>query len=166
MDEITKKTGLVTLSCEHSFHFRCIDSWFTKQVWEELDQTCPCCRSKGDEMDRCEIQEFDEEEEEEDDDESYEDDEESEAASTVSDDDSMSDIRWERTGPGRWFVVSNREVAYESIRNLFGPLNEFEEEETPVTVAARKIQAIYRGYKVRDVQQTQQAARALMSLAA
>ncbi len=111
-------------------------------------------------MDRCEIQELDEEE----DDESYEDDEESEAASEASDDDSMSDIRWERTGPGRWLVVSSREVAYEGIRSLFGPLNEFEEEETPVTVAARKIQAIYRGYKVRETHQTQQVVQGLMSL--
>ena len=159
LEAITKQTGSTTLSCEHAFHFRCIDSWFTKQVFDQLEQTCPCCRNGGCDMDRCSIMELDEEEEY--DDESYEED----AASEASDDESMSDIRWERTGPGHWLVISNRELAYEGFRSLFGPLNEFEEEETPVTVAARKIQAIYRGYKVRDTRQTQQAVQGLMSLA-
>lgn len=165
MDAITKQTGLVTLSCEHSFHLRCIDEWFCKQLMGGNNQTCPCCRSEGTELDRCAFEEV--EEDEEDDDETY-DDEESEGASEGEEGDFPdfnSEVRWERLSPGRWVVSNSREVAYEGLRSLFGPMNELEvEEETSQEVAARKIQAIFRGYKVRSTRENQMAATALLSL--
>jgi hypothetical protein len=166
IEAITKQTGLVTLSCEHSFHLRCIDEWFCKQLISGTNQTCPCCRSEGNTLDRCA---FEEVEEEEDDDESYEDDE-SEAASEDEEEggdypDFNSEIRWERLGPGRWIVSNSREMAYESLRSLFGPLNELEvQEETSQEVAARKIQAIFRGYTTRTKVEVHTAADMLLYL--
>ena len=161
MDEINKQTGIVTLSCDHSFHFRCIDSWFTKQIGDDLDQTCPCCRSGGGEMDRCEVYTVDEEDE---DDETFVDymDAESQAATDMPDEEELEELLWERIAPGQWLIVSGREVAYEGVRNLFGPLNELEvEQENPQEVAARKIQAIFRGSRVRN---THEAAVNLLRL--
>jgi hypothetical protein len=119
LEAVTKQTGSVILSCEHSFHFRCIDNWFSKQIYDDLEQTCPCCRSKGTDLDRCEVIEEDEEEY---DDETYAD-EESETASDLPDEDEMGDARWERLGPGRWMLINSQELALENVRGLFGPLN-------------------------------------------
>ena len=63
-DDITKETGSTTLSCEHTFHFRCISTWFVKQFMKDLPETCPCCRSEGNEMDRVEFDDTEIEEEE------------------------------------------------------------------------------------------------------
>lgn len=52
-EAITKASGSTTLSCEHTFHFRCIQTWFSKQVDQDFSQSCPCCRDKGTELDRC-----------------------------------------------------------------------------------------------------------------
>lgn len=38
-ENITRQTGLTTLSCSHSFHLKCIGTWVLKS------ETCPCCRS-------------------------------------------------------------------------------------------------------------------------
>ena len=159
MEPITKETGSTVLSCEHAFHFRCIDSWFGKQVWEGLEQTCPCCRNQGSHLDRCEVMEPDDEEEE--DDETYAD-AESETATDMPDEDELEDVRWERIGPGRWMIINAQEMAFEGIRSLFGPLNELDAvEEDPKEVAARKIQSIFRGNQVRN---THEAAVGLMRL--
>jgi hypothetical protein len=153
-DAITKETGSTTLSCEHVFHFRCIDEWFTKQLLDNLHQTCPCCRSEGAELDRCMYEEV-----EEDDDYATEEDAESETASDANSilneiPWEVSDLLWERGGEGRWVVTSRQELAYQSFRSLFGEMNELELEdeqpEDPRIVAARKIQAIFRGNQVRN----------------
>lgn len=161
MEAITKATGSTVLSCEHAFHFRCIDSWFTKQVCDDIAQTCPCCRSSGCEMDRCSLVEM--AEDEEDDDETYaEGDAESQTADDMPNDEEMEDIRWERLGPGRWIITTSHELAMEGVRNLFGPLNQLDaKEEDPRDAAVRKIQAIFRGHKTRE---TFYAARMLMTL--
>jgi hypothetical protein len=168
-DAITKKTGSVSLSCEHIFHFRCIDEWFTKQILEEQEQTCPCCRSKGTDLDRCNAEVVQENEEDDDETFIYEgEEEESETASIMTDDSSYSDVRfWQRQGPGTWLIISSSTVAYESMRALFGPLNELELEnpepvqENPQEQAARKIQAFFRG---KQYQNNHEAALALMRL--
>lgn len=160
MEAITKATGSTVLSCEHAFHFRCIDSWFTKQICEDLPQTCPCCRNGGCEMDRCSVVEMAEEEEDEDD-ETYAD-AESQTATDVPDEEELEDIRWERLGPGRWVITTSHELAMEGFRNLFGPINELDAvEEDPREIAARKIQAIFRGTLIRN---KHTAAVALMRL--
>lgn len=61
-EAITKASGSTTLSCEHTFHFRCIHTWFSKQVDQEMTQSCPCCRDKGSTLDRCHEEEEEEEE--------------------------------------------------------------------------------------------------------
>lgn len=162
MEAISKQTGSATLSCEHTFHFRCIDSWFGKQIMEDLPQTCPCCRGQGTDMDRCEIFEI------EDDEEDDVADDESESIHSEVPDDLDDEIRWERVGPGRWMVISCPEMALEGVRSLFGPLNELDFEEEPQQeadlapiAAAQKIQAVVRGVLVRNTFQT---ARALVQL--
>jgi hypothetical protein len=40
---VNTETGHTTLSCGHTFHFRCISAWFYAQ---ETDSSCPCCRHK------------------------------------------------------------------------------------------------------------------------
>ena len=40
LEAISTTTGMTTLACSHSFHFRCIASWILAH------DTCPCCRSK------------------------------------------------------------------------------------------------------------------------
>lgn len=162
-DEITKATGSTTLSCEHSFHFRCIVNWFDKQITDDLDQTCPCCRGGGSEMDRCEVHEWNEGDDDDEEDEDYEDDDEDvESVSFAPGSGSDELFRWEQTGAGQWLITSNRQMAYESLRCLFGPLNELEvEEETPAEIAARKIQAIFRGHRERKIYG---AVKAILSL--
>lgn len=165
-DAITKATGSTTLSCEHAFHFRCIDEWFTKQLLDNLHQTCPCCRSEGAELDRCMYEEVSEEG---DDDYATEEDAESETASdanSVLDEIpwEMADLLWERGGEGRWVVTSRQELAYQGLRSLFGEMNELEvQEETSQEVAARKIQAIFRGFKTREMYRTVRTLLALVN---
>jgi hypothetical protein len=162
MDAITKATGSTVLSCEHAFHFRCIDEWFTKQLLDNLHQTCPCCRSEGAELDRCMYEELEDEDE---DDETYaDDDEESEDADSVLEEmtsderdllsDLVSDIHdllWERRGEGSWIVTSRQELAYQGLRSLFGEMNDLDADPVVLNNAAQKIQAIVRGHQVRRV---------------
>lgn len=169
LDEITKQTGVVTLSCSHNFHFRCIDEWFYKQLCESQHQTCPCCRNEGNELDRCA---FEEVEEEDDDEESYADSEASSVtASEASESDTLAEMlisgefRLERNPQGQWLVTSTHDIAYESLRNVFGPLNTLDVEvETPQEVAARKIQAVFRGYRARSGTDVHKAAQTLLRL--
>jgi len=39
-EDIRPETGSVVTSCNHSFHFRCLTSWYSKQS----ERTCPNCR--------------------------------------------------------------------------------------------------------------------------
>jgi hypothetical protein len=41
-EEINASTGVVTLSCTHSYHFSCISAWFLKND----KSNCPCCRKE------------------------------------------------------------------------------------------------------------------------
>ena len=148
LEDINKLTGQVILSCQHSFHYRCIDNWFGKQVWDGHEQSCPCCRDAGKHHDRASVHELEEEDEEEE--EFVEGEGEGEEDDSVSIiQEPMDEIRWERIGPGRWFVTSNNTVAYESMRSLFGPLNELVVEDDPNRGAILKIQALFRGHLVR-----------------
>jgi hypothetical protein len=163
LEAITKQTGVVTLSCVHNFHFRCIDEWFYKQLVEGNHQTCPCCRSEGTDLDRCAYEEV---EANDDDDETYEDDEDD-----ISESNSLADfaerlsegsLRLERNASGQWVVTNVEDLVYDSVRSLFGPLNTLDlEVESPQEIAARKIQAFFRGNEARN---THRAAVALMRL--
>ena len=109
------------------------------------------------------------EDEEDDDEESYEedDDEVSEAGSLDEFAERIWDgtLRLERNASGQWVVIDTQEMAFESLRSVFGPLNDLDEQpveaEDPRIVAARKIQAIFRGNQVRN---THKAAVTLMRL--
>ena len=91
-EQISKDTGQVTTSCGHSFHFKCLNTWYWQQSQnEEGRESCPCCRKEPGEY---------------------------ELASTVSDEsDESTEMEWEdneeegpewvRVGPGRWIVPSD-----------------------------------------------------------
>lgn len=168
MDEITKQTGIVTLSCDHSFHYRCIDNWFAKQIWNDSPQSCPCCRNEGAEsgLDRCKVFHS---EDNDDEDSDYSDDD---TVSVHRDDDWLADMLmsedWvleRNVRTGQFLFTPAVEISLMQVRNLFGPLNDMDAEPSPsADFAARKIQAVYRAYKARTTLQTQKAAQALMRL--
>lgn len=75
-EAVKQETGHTTLSCGHTFHFRCISAWFYAQ---EADSSCPCCRHKVGELENVVWQEdIDEADEEEDSDYEEEDEEDAE----------------------------------------------------------------------------------------
>jgi hypothetical protein len=43
-------TGITTMSCNHSFHYKCLSTWFINQP-DEL-QSCPCCRREAGPLER------------------------------------------------------------------------------------------------------------------
>lgn len=65
-DIIVKNTGCTTLSCEHTFHYSCITSWFLKT---EAESSCPSCRKLMGPMEDVPHEEDEDEEYEEEDDE-------------------------------------------------------------------------------------------------
>ena len=73
LEDITKETGSTTLSCEHTFHLRCIVKWFAEQDMKDMPESCPYCRSEGNHVDRACFAEIygDEEEEEEEEDTNF-----------------------------------------------------------------------------------------------
>ena len=46
-DAITKETGHTTMSCGHTFHFRCLTNWFCSQQDTEVACSCPTCRHEA-----------------------------------------------------------------------------------------------------------------------
>ena len=115
-------------------------------------------------MDRCEVAQGDEEDE---DDSDYESDDASEASNN--DEDFFLNMRNEdyllerNLRTGQWLFTPNSEVAFGWFRYLFGPLNDLDYDDR-VDMAARKIQAVYRGYRARTTLETQKAARTLLRL--
>ena len=156
-DDITKATGSTTLSCDHVFHFRCIDKWLTKQIFDGLDQTCPCCRGAGGEFDRLSVisagEEEEEAEDEDEDDETYVDEEAEDDADSILDEipQDMDDLIWERAGEGRWVITSRPELAYQGLRGLFGEANEMDAAPVVAPASVSKIQALFRGHASRKV---------------
>ena len=94
---ITVTSGQVTTSCGHTFHFKCLNTWYYEQLQQEDGaETCPCCRKEPGEFERCSVVE----------DESETDTEmESETAS----DSSFPNTQWVRVGPRRWIIPSSSE---------------------------------------------------------
>lgn len=128
---------------------------------EDLPQSCPCCRHEGGQLDRAVFEDEGEGEQDDDESEYEEDDDES-----VGSDDSSGTMIWVRVAEGRWLVTNQQtqrhETAMASVRDLFGPLNDLDAEPVdPRSEAARKIQAIFRGYQTRN---THQAAMGLYRL--
>lgn len=122
LNEITKTTGLATLSCCHNFHLACIGKWILK------NESCPMCRHELNEDERIAepVEDDDDEEEWEDDGDDGSDEEEV-----------MPNIRWRRVGLGRWIVEDEddedaapdipefnpEEHALWNVRDLFSALN-------------------------------------------
>ena len=136
-EDVTKATGCTTLSCDHSFHFRCISKWFLEQYLKDLAESCPCCRDKGTKLDRSCYKDMDDKEEEDDEeDEDYEEEEEeddddstTESLSELARDIQSGLYRMIRQSSGEWVIQNNEEMAFDSFRTLFGPLNEMHEQE-------------------------------------
>lgn len=134
-EDITKETGNTVLSCDHTFHLRCIIKWFLEQALKDLPETCPCCRSKGNQFDRtCFLDESSEDEEEEDEDYvEEEEDEDNESLNELADEIQEGLYRLERQPSGDWVIQNNEELALDSFRIMFGPLNQLDEiDESPV----------------------------------
>lgn len=101
-DTITKETGQVTTSCGHSFHFKCLNTWYWQQSKEEEGrESCPCCRKEPGEFEKASTvtneSEQEEEQQQEQQDEEYDSDEEFERANP----------EWVRAGPWRWIRVTD-----------------------------------------------------------
>lgn len=132
---ITKETGLVTLSCEHSFHLRCINHWFWNQYLKDLTESCPCCRNTGADMDRCFFEEINVEEEEDDDEDDEEEEQQQQEVALDQNDYDLANMiltgewRMERLESEQWIIQPASSIAFESLRALFGPLNQLELEE-------------------------------------
>lgn len=45
-DDITSASGKAELSCTHTFHIKCLTSWFSKK------DTCPCCRHEANDTEK------------------------------------------------------------------------------------------------------------------
>jgi hypothetical protein len=92
-ETITKETGQVTTSCGHTFHFKCLNTWYWRQTQtEEGQETCPCCRKEPGEFERASTVTHSETESE------------SIAEWTV---DENENNEWIRVGPARWIVPSS-----------------------------------------------------------
>jgi hypothetical protein len=97
-ETITKETGQVTTSCGHTFHFKCLNTWYYHQISNEgVQETCPCCRKEPGEFERASVVTATEE------------DAESETISEPSLPDVDMDIQWVRVGTRRWIIPSSEE---------------------------------------------------------
>jgi hypothetical protein len=96
-ETITTDTGQVTTSCGHTFHFKCLNTWYYYQSnKDEGQESCPCCRKEPGEFERASIVTGTEE------------DSESELDSNSESDVNMNeDLSWIRVGPGRWIIPSS-----------------------------------------------------------
>jgi hypothetical protein len=92
-EAITKETGQVTTSCGHTFHFKCLNSWYYHQIQsnESGQESCPCCRKEPCEFERASV---------------VTDDDESE---TISENDDEPELQWVRVGERRWVIPSSEE---------------------------------------------------------
>lgn len=157
LEAITKETGSTTLSCGHAFHFKCIYDWFAKQIIDDAEETCPCCRGKGSNLDRCHAVAVvldDDDDSDDDDNSSYESeeiDQEEYALYSTIDLIISGALRLERTGTGQWIITDSEDMAYESFRNVFGPMNELDEDEERRNQAAHKIQEFFRKHQDNDI---------------
>ncbi len=135
-EEISKQTGSVVLSCEHPFHLRCVTKWFFEQSLKDLPETCPCCRSEGTQLDRTCLLDNASDVLEDEDDETYVEEEEDEDIESLNDlarEIQQGLFRLERQPSGEWVIQNNEELALDSFRIMFGPLNQLDEiDESPV----------------------------------
>ena len=149
-DEITKESGVTTLSCQHSFHLACIAGWIVKY------DTCPCCRKKVNMYE--DIKHLNEP-----------------AASVIydqDDDDDLDDMiddmihdavnvdlpvtRWIRTQTGRWIPDTPAPILQlppqiERMSYSFLDANSPSFYPSRLRSAAVRIQAIFRGYTIRNL---------------
>lgn len=49
-EAITAETGKTTMSCSHTFHYKCLTKWFNSRCNSELAENCPCCRHEASEF--------------------------------------------------------------------------------------------------------------------
>lgn len=94
-ESITKETGQVTTSCGHTFHFKCLNSWYYYQIQrnDSAQESCPCCRKEPGEFERASV--------------ATEADAESETASNEEEENRSQE--WIRVGEGHWIMASSQE---------------------------------------------------------
>jgi hypothetical protein len=145
-DGITKETGHTTMSCGHTFHFRCLTNWFCSQQDTEVSCSCPTCRHEAKDFEElpednshdedCECDECAEEEEEEE-----EEDDGSEAGEGEEEEENGHEIPY---NPAKFKVRIVREIDEDGdeyqTTYLDGP--------DPIEEAT-KIQSLFRGFQDR-----------------
>lgn len=95
-ETISKETGEVTTSCGHTFHFKCLNTWYWQQTQqEEGRESCPCCRKEPGEFERASTVTANSEEE-------WEEFESQEIAPAEN-------PEWIRVAPNRWIIPSSEE---------------------------------------------------------
>lgn len=104
-ESITTETGQVTTSCGHTFHFKCLNSWYYTQINSESGQeSCPCCRKEPGEFERAPLVDDDEDESEE---------EEENQFPNIN-----LETEWVRVGPRRWIIPSSDENRLQILAQL------------------------------------------------
>ena len=105
-DEITVDSGQVTTSCKHTFHFKCLNTWYYRQLQnEDGEESCPCCRTKPGEYERASVVS-----------ESTESDAESQSIEFTPS--HFTNTEWVRIGPRRWVIPSSDEDRLRILANL------------------------------------------------
>jgi len=94
-EAITKETGQVTTSCGHTFHFKCLNSWYYHQIThnEGGQETCPCCRKEPGEFERASV---------------VTDSEEDAESQTISEP-SLPENEWIEVGHRRWIIMPQQD---------------------------------------------------------
>jgi len=145
-DEITAETGKCVLSCSHTYHFSCIVDWFSTQVDMDVKESCPSCRHIAGEKESlpvCNGEAVSEHDEDDDEDEDEDEDDVEE----------QSFGKWRRVGDAAWVcekLVLNPEEddgveLWKTGEGLPPQSLMFAMESSTA-----KIQALWRGYKVRN----------------
>lgn len=94
-ETITRETGQVTTSCGHTFHFKCLNTWYYHQIQNNEDgqESCPCCRKEPGEFERASIVTN----------------EDAESETISMEDEDQPTLEWIRVGDRRWVMPTSEE---------------------------------------------------------
>lgn len=118
LESITTDSGKAELSCSHTFHIKCLSTWFAKT------ETCPCCRHEANTMEKI-----------------YKEDEESES---IADSDYDDRSFYQRASLEELLKLAAQERA----RHLFAKLKFLNPAYEVELYSVRCIQAFYRNYRI------------------
>ncbi len=116
-ESISKETGQVTTSCGHTFHFKCLNTWYYRQIQsnDSGQESCPCCRKEPGEFERASLVT------------ESEDDEESTTISDITE----PALQWIRVGERRWVITRSEEERLQTLAELAANLDKQDSLEIP-----------------------------------